>query len=110
MLGDKPASELGAAFIGLKATGHQQRELPALAGEPEVALDEKLEEVPVAAALVPEGCAEEFLVVLVVLLAFAPAGGEFLVAVQLLSKPLVEGRAVHPHFPELRLTAIKAGG
>ena len=57
-----------------------------------------------------KGPAEEFLVALVILLVLAPAGGELRVRFQFLGKPLVEARAVHAHFAELRFAAIEAGG
>ena len=55
VLGDEPAAEIGAAFVGLEAAGHEQRELPAVADEREVALDEELEQIPVAGALALKG-------------------------------------------------------
>ena len=51
VLGDEPAAQIGAAFVGLEAAGHEQGELPAVAHEREVALDEELEQIPVAGAL-----------------------------------------------------------
>ena len=90
VFGDEPAAEIGAAFVGLEAAGHEQRELPALADQREIALDEKLEEIPVAGALLLKGFAEKFLVPFVVFFVFMPAGGKFLVRLSTLRQTICQ--------------------
>src|ERR1035441_4656328 len=89
VLGDEPAAKIRAAFIGLKAAGHEQRELPAVPYEREVSFNEELEQIPVAGALALKAPAEELLVALVILLLLAPASGKLRVRFQFLGKPLV---------------------
>ena len=107
---DEPAADIRTAFIGLKSARYKQRELPALPDKREVTLDEELEEIPIARALLDVLFAEEFLVSFVVFLVLLPAGRKFLVRFEFFFKPFLKRRAVHAHFAELRFAAIKAGG
>src|SRR5205823_11578344 len=110
VFGDEPSADISAAFIGLKSARHKQRELPALPNKREVTLNEELEEIPIARALLDVLFAEEFLVSFVVFLVLPPAGRKFLVRFEFFFKPFLKRRSVHSHFAELRFAAIKAGG